>query len=154
MVGMEYNVELSTSEAQHAAVLTAQVEHTGIPALIGRAFGQTMSAMQAQGIHPVGPPFARYEMAGSDFIIDAGFPCSQPIVETAEVHDIELPAGPVATTMHVGAYDTLVNAYNALESWMTANGYAPAGGPWEVYLDGPEVAEPRTIVTWPCVLAQ
>ena len=28
--------------------------------------------------------------------------------------------------------------------------YQMLGDPWEVYLDGPEVAEPRTIVRVPC----
>jgi hypothetical protein len=32
------------------------------------------------------------------------------------------------------------------------SGHRPTGAPWETYLDGPEVPEPRTTVAWPCTL--
>ena len=59
-------------------------------------------------------------------------------------------AHPATTTLHRGGYEQVAAAYSALEQWMRDNGYEPAGAPWETYLDGPDVAEPRTVITWPC----
>ena len=56
-------------------------------------------------------------------------------------------------TLQVGraeAVGAVAAAYEAGAQWMTENGYEPAGDPWESYLDGPEVAEPRTAVFMPC----
>ena len=60
-----------------------------------------------------------------------------------------LPGGHVLTTLHVGAYDEVGAAYGALETYLIKNGYEPAGAAWECYLDGPDVAEPRTKVYQP-----
>ena len=61
-----------------------------------------------------------------------------------------LPGGHVATTMHVGSYADLGAASDAAQQFLTDEGYEVAGAPWECYLDGPEVAEPRTEVFMPC----
>lgn len=37
----------------------------------------------------------------------------------------------------------------ALEEWIREHGDQPDGMPWEAYLDGPEVMNPRTVITWP-----
>jgi effector-binding domain-containing protein len=61
-----------------------------------------------------------------------------------------LPGGEVATTTHVGSYDDVAAAYSAVERWLDDQGLVPVGDPWESYLDGPEVAQPRTVVCFPC----
>ena len=38
----------------------------------------------------------------------------------------------------------------AAEAWLVANGWEATAPPWEAYLDGPEVASPRTNVYLPC----
>ena len=55
--------------------------------------------------------------------------------------------------MHAGTYETLSNAYAALEAWIEANGFTPAGAPWEYYITDPaEHPDPKdwkTGVYWP-----
>ena len=51
-----------------------------------------------------------------------------------------------ATVMNVGPYDSVPPAYFAIEQWMSDNGHVAGGRPWESYLDGPDVPEPRTLV--------
>ena len=72
--------------------------------------------------------------------------------ETGVVEDI-LPGGPAATTVHAGPYETLHEAYAALETWIESNGFHPAGAPWESYITDPaEYPDPRdwkTEVSWP-----
>jgi AraC family transcriptional regulator len=64
-----------------------------------------------------------------------------------------LPGGPAAVTVHSGPYDGLPAAYAALEEWIAANGFHPAGAPWEAYLNDPgDYPNPqnwKTEVSWP-----
>jgi AraC-like DNA-binding protein len=56
-------------------------------------------------------------------------------------------------TIHAGPYETLQEAYAALESWIESNGLRPAGAPWEDYITDPaEFPDPKdwkTEVCWP-----
>ena len=61
-----------------------------------------------------------------------------------------LPGGDVASVIYRGPYSGVGTAYEAVQEWLRQNGYKVSGEPWESYLDGPEVAEPRTIVQFPC----
>lgn len=147
---MEYTIERIELSPQHVAVVSDRVPHDGIGAFVGRAFGQVMGVLGPVGVQPIGPPLGRYDLDGSDFLVDVGFPTATAIETSGPVHDIELPGGPAVMCVHVGAYDGVAAAYRALESWMGEHDLVPASAPWESYLDGPEVAQPRTIVTWPC----
>ncbi|MEP6963766.1 MAG: GyrI-like domain-containing protein, partial [Acidobacteriota bacterium] len=64
-----------------------------------------------------------------------------------------LPGGSVATTMHLGPYEHLQDAYGALQQWMESEGFTPAGSPWESYVTDPgEHPDPKdwkTEVFWP-----
>jgi effector-binding domain-containing protein len=146
---MAYEVSREERTEQRAAVVRAQLPHDGIPEFMGRAFGAVLAAVGGEaGV--AGPPFARYEFAPEGFTVEAGFPVPDAVPAGRDVEVTTLPGGLVAAVMHVGPYDELGGAYGFLEAWLTDNGYAPTGGPWESYLDGPEVERPRTIVSWPC----
>lgn len=147
---MKYDISVISRMPQHAAVVSGQVAHGDIGPFVGQAFGQVMGALAARGLQPDGMPFARFDFEGDGFRVEAGFPTPSAVADGEVLHDIELPGGEAATTMHVGGYSEVGHAYAALESWMGANGYESAGAPWESYLDGPEVEQPRTLVTWPC----
>jgi effector-binding domain-containing protein len=64
-----------------------------------------------------------------------------------------LPGGTVASTIHAGTYETLPEAYAALEVWIESHGLQSAGVPWEEYITDPaEHPDPkdwRTEVLWP-----
>ena len=52
--------------------------------------------------------------------------------------------------MHVGSYDGLPQAYEALGKWIEANRYRLVGPPREVYLQPPGGAGgPVTGIQWP-----
>src|SRR5207253_6100413 len=55
----------------------------------------------------------------------------------SEVMADVLPGGPVATTMHVGPYEQLSDAYAAIEQWIEAERLAKSGAPWECYINDP-----------------
>lgn len=145
---MTHEITIVELEPQGALVVRGHVHPSGIPGFLGSAFGEVMSALADRP--PAGPPFARYDVADGDFEIEAGFPVAVAAVGAGRVEAIQLPGGHVATLLHRGSYESIAAEYEAIQEWFAANGYVPAGPPWESYLDGPEVAEPRTVVNWPC----
>jgi len=113
-----------------------------------------MQALQEQHAFPVGPPFASYRMDGDTFVVSAGFPVRLPITAAGRVVPSSLPGGQVVSTLHIGPYEQVAQAYDAMMSWLPAHHLAPTGDPWEQYLDGPEVAQPRTLVHLPVAQAR
>jgi effector-binding domain-containing protein len=70
--------------------------------------------------------------------LEIGFPFAQHLRGEGEVLAGEFPAGKVAECLHVGPYDQLGAAYEALQQWMTANGHTPSGVAYEFYLNDPQ----------------
>ena len=147
---MSYVVELETMSERPAAVVAGTVSEGKVGSFIGKAFTSVMQALSEQHQFPVGEPFACYHVNGNTFEIHAGFPVTSPVTASGNVEPFMLPGGNVATTLHVGPYDKVADAYNAIMAWLPTQNLQPAGDPWEVYLDEPGVDEPRTRVFVPC----
>jgi len=147
---MDYAIEVIEHDEQATAVVRATVPHDGIGPFLGQAFGEILAVV---GGASVGMPFARYDLVDGGFEVEAGFTVTSPVTPAGRVEASSLPAGPTATAMHVGPFDQVVGAYRAIEAWLPENGWQMAGAPWETYLDGPEVPEPRTVISWPCAPA-
>ena len=145
---MEYHVE--RLQVQTVAVIRAHVAVDGIPAFLANAFAEVIEVLAAQGLEIAGPPFARYGMSGRGFDVEAGLPSSARVRSTGRVEAAELPGGPAIVILHRGSYDGVASDYRAGQRWLAANRWTATGAPWEAYLDGPEVAEPRTVVYMPC----
>lgn len=148
-----YHVELEELQSQPVALVRGHVEVAEIPKFLAGAFGESIQALANQHLAPAGPPFARYHITEGTFDVEAGFPSSGAVTPEGRVEAGRLPGGPVAKVMHRGDYGSVDKAYEAVTEWLGANGYVSADEPWESYLDGPEVAEPRTLVRFPCRLA-
>lgn len=135
---MEYEIDRRDLDPTPTAVMTATLAVADIGAWLGTALEATARAAAVQGIAITGPPFARYEMLGGErFEVEAGFPTDRAVAADGDVHPSDLPGGPAAHATHVGPYDAMEAAYQALYRWIGANGGTPSGAPWEVYLTDP-----------------
>lgn len=147
---VEQQVEQVELDAQPTAVVRASVPEPEVAQLLGEIFGEVMTVLAAQGVQPAGMPFGCYVPTADGVQVEAGFPTTAPVAPEGRVVPSRLPGGPAVQVLHRGPYSTVPQAYEAAESWLAVNGWATTGPPWESYLDGPEVAEPRTLVTVPC----
>ena len=147
---MEYQVERVELEEQSTAVVRGVVPQAGIPEFLGGAFAEVMSVVGEQGLHVVGMPFGCYVPTSHGFEVEAGFPTSASVAPAGRVVASTIPAGPAVQVLHQGPYDSVTSAYEAAENWLADSDWESSGPPWEAYLDGPEVPEPRTIVYVPC----
>lgn len=143
---MDYEITIEQREAQPVAVIVGRVDRQRVAEFLRGAYEELFAALAGP---PIGPPFARYRMLTDGFEVTAGVPLAGEQPTVGRVTAGLLPGGPVAVTRHVGAYDDLPAAYDALMAWIRDHGRSVAADPWEAYLDGPEVPQPRTEVCFP-----
>jgi len=148
-----YEITCDEQQAQQLVSLTVSLPQDQVGPFLSRAYPVLYAGISAAGLTPAGPPIARYRVDQEAFHVTAGVPFMGDFIPAPPAQIHALPAGLVASTVHVGSYEGLPTAFHAVIEWVGAHGYRIAADPWERYLDGPEVAEPRTQVCFPVVAA-
>jgi hypothetical protein len=74
----------------------------------------------------------------------------QAFERTGEVFASATPAGHIATATHVGPYERLGDAHDAVQHWCKANHHPLAGIEWEIYGDWNN--DPARLETQVCYL--
>ena len=146
------DVKIVELQEQPTAVIREQVAMTALPEFFGRAFAAVSAALEAQGVQPAGPPFALYRGMPTETVdVEAGFPVSTTIPAANGVQAGIMPACRAVQAMHVGSYDTLGTAYDAVKQRMREEGLEASEDMWEYYLSDPSTdpATWRTLVVWP-----
>ncbi len=150
---MGYDIDWAEVDPQ--PVLWIRTEAT--PASVGPTYREVLAELtgylEAEGIEPAGPPFARFPTYTPDHVeMDVGVPVSPRLEGQGRIEAGELPGGAVATTVHVGPYRDLGAAHAALTEWLRSNGKR-GGTPWEAYvIRPPEIADSsgwRTQIVYP-----
>lgn len=155
---MTYSVVKKEIAPQPVLVVRRRVPRTAIAATIGEVLPHVFVYAQQHGIALAGLPFTRYvEMSLGLVTMEPGMriagaaPTGLPKDE--QVIADALPGGPAASTVHTGPYETLPDAYAAIQQWMEQQGLTPAGAPWECYLtdpaENPDPNQWKTEVFWP-----
>jgi effector-binding domain-containing protein len=67
--------------------------------------------------------------------VDFGVEVGRSFDASGEVYATETPAGRVATAVHIGPYDRLKEAYDAIHAWADTHRQPFAGQSWEIYGD-------------------
>lgn len=109
-----------------------------LPQFFSKAYGMIMQYLGKLGQTPTGMPFAAYYNLDMQHLdVEAGFPVGGAFEGQAEVKPGKIPGGKFASTIHVGPYDGVEPAYNALNVWIKQHGYEPTGVAYEYYLNDP-----------------
>jgi AraC family transcriptional regulator len=163
---MTYSVVKKDLVPQPVLLVRRRVPRSEIAATIGGVLPSLFQYAQQHGIALAGHPLTRYVEIGAGLltiepamrVVPSGKPAAAVAThadgstESDVVEDV-LPGGPAATTVHAGPYETLHEAYAALEMWIESNGFLPVGAPWESYITDPaEHPDPKdwkTEVSWP-----
>ncbi|HKS83098.1 MAG TPA: GyrI-like domain-containing protein [Candidatus Acidoferrales bacterium] len=67
--------------------------------------------------------------------VDFGVEVARDFAPSGEVRPVETPAGEAAVGVHVGPYDRLGAAHDAIHEWSRTSGRKFAGWSWEIYGD-------------------
>lgn len=145
---MDYRCELLDRPAQPTLVIRTRAAVQNLPQVIGPAYGAVFQYAGRLGVQPSGAPFVAYHnMDMQDLDMEIGFPFAQKLPGEGQVLAGEIPGGKAAACLHVGPYDQLGAAYEALHQWMQANGHVPAGVAYEFYLNDPQGTPPAELQT-------
>lgn len=158
-LSMNYTVTTINLVPQPVLLARRTVRRSAIPQTIAETLPQIFLFAQKQGLALSGHPLTRYPEITPGMVtiepamrVAAGSASVGGADESGVVLDT-LPGGPAAMTLHTGPYDTLPDAYAALEEWMKAQGKTPSGAPWESYVTDPGTtpnpADWKTEVYWP-----
>jgi len=148
---MTYDIEVKDIPAQTALGVRATCEHDQIGSTLGPLYMRVGAAVTEQNLDMAGAPFCVYEeWREIDCDLLGGCPVTGEPKVMGDVVPYTLGGCPAATTLHVGPYDQLGLAHEAIKVWMKEN--AKSGSlAWEVYIDDPESVPPdalKTIVAW------
>ena len=121
-----------------SVLMKAPYEQCGVGfALIGQTLGRHIAGIPFCLHH--GPP--KPDGTG-DF--DTCIPIREEVEAPEGITIKRLSGGPCIYTTHLGAYDEIGNAYQAMSTYLESQGLHLAGGPREVYIKGPRLFIPRS----------
>lgn len=154
---MNYSISKTRLEPQTVLVVRRSIKRSEIAATIAEVLNKVFLASQKNGVALAGPPFMRCLNAGPGLMtVEPGMKVAGPAANVdlgREVLWETLPGGEAATTVHMGKYEDLPEAYAALEQWMQTEGLKIGGAPWEVYVtdpgDYPDPKDWKTEIFWP-----
>jgi effector-binding domain-containing protein len=152
-----YEVTQRTLVDQYTAVVRGEIAPAEMPGFLSNAYRAVGEYLRQIHVSPSGPPFARFTFLDDVVALEAGFPVPYEVAGEGAVEPSTLPDGPAAVTTHIGRYEDLAMAVDAVHRWLDEHGFVPAGPHWEVYFTDPN-AEPdpsrwRTDVVVPYRLA-
>lgn len=151
---MAYEVEIRKVAEQHVVSIRTQCRVAELGQILSEILPEVWRYIRNNGAAVAGPPFTRYHGYADDRVdIEGGLPVATPLPGEGRIAAGVLPGGEVATTVHMGPYDKLPHAHDALHEWIDAHKKNSAGPQWEVYWTDPG-REPnpekwKTELMWP-----
>jgi len=154
---MTYSIQKTTLSAQPVLVIRRSIKRSEIAATIAECLHKIFLAAQQSGIALMGPPFMRCVETGPGLMtVEPGVRINGAAANVAPGGEVvleTLPGGEAATTVHMGKYEDLPEAYAAIQHWMKAEGLQMGGAPWEMYVtdpgDYPDPKDWKTEIYWP-----
>ncbi len=145
---MSTTCEIKEQPAQPALTLRATTPVTGLPQLLGQAYGAVAQYLGEMGEQPAGPPFvAYYNMDMQNLDVEVGFACAKKLPGKGQIQASEIPGGKSASVVHTGPYDQCGPAYEALNQFIQASGHPATGVAYEFYLNDPQQTPPEQLQT-------
>lgn len=144
---MHYQIELANLQAIHTAVIRSRVPPHELSRFVPAACGEVWSFVRSANLPQPGRHLALYlDRQGT---VEVGAEVSEPFVGNDRVQCSQLPSGCTATTVHLGPYARLSEAYTEVRRWCAERGHQLSDVSWEIYGHWDESwnAEPSKIRT-------
>lgn len=146
---MAYEILTANLPASEAVAIRTTIPMPELQDFFNGAFLELNEVIRAGGGQTVGPPFVRYYSVTANAVdVEAVMTVDQKVPVSGRVKPLHLNAAQAAIVRHVGRYDKMKPAYDAINQWMANNGKHPIEAPREVYVTtGAEVPDPSEWVT-------
>lgn len=129
---MQYQIEVKQSEPATTAVIRSRVRKEELSKFVPAACGEVWSFARSAGLSRPGRHVALYLNDGQGSV-EVGAEVGEPFTGNHRVHCSQLPAGLVATTVHLGPYGRLGDAHEAIREWCAERGHRRSNVSWEIY---------------------
>ena len=153
---MTYAIDIGPATHRTLAVTNFHVGYSEMNTMgerISNAFGTVSSHLEHMGTAPVGPAVASYKALPDGFDVSAGFPVSDKFKSNKTVKRMDVGGCEVAHTTHMGSYDKLSAAYEAIREGAHIKGkhLSEELPMWEEYWSDPSTAtdKTQTEIYWP-----
>ena len=137
---MGYPIEVVELKPQPVIVIETDVAPPALGEALARILPTVHGFASAHDTPVTGMPFMRYLAMTDRFRIEAGMPVAEPVAGEGEIECRQLPGGRAATTLFVGPYDRVGEAWDAIYAWCDARGIERRYGGWDVYENDPAEA--------------
>ena len=146
---MAYEILTANLPASEAVAIRATMPMSELQGFFNQAFLELSEVIRNGGANTVGPPFVRYYAVTPERAeVEAVMTCDKPVKVSGRVKTLHLNAAQAAIVRHVGRYDKMKPAYDAITQWMANNGKHAIEAPREVYVTtGAEIPDPSEWVT-------
>ncbi|MBF9017415.1 MULTISPECIES: GyrI-like domain-containing protein [unclassified Oceanispirochaeta] len=144
-------MEIKEVQIRKTVMIRTITPVSNISDVMGEAFTELGAYMEKNSIAFAGPPYARYynmDMEALD--VEMGFPVASESVGTGRIKVGELPAGKIASAVHVGPYDKLEETYIKLMEFVKEKGLEAEEWMYEFYLNSPMEVKPEELQTEIC----
>ena len=158
---MTYHVEIQDRPAQRIAVIAHKCGPGDYETEVEQTLTDVWGYLESSASGPAGPPLSVLLDLKLDtelpppapWRLRSGFPVADDVRAAPPIKTDQLRGGRIATTVHQGEYEKLMDALLAVQVHIQAAGLEAGGPPWTVYLTDP-VREPdprqwRTQICWP-----
>jgi effector-binding domain-containing protein len=128
---MSHTVRIEDVERQPLAIVRRRAAGGALKAVIPEACGDVWARARAHGVDRPGRLIALY--LDEVINIEVGVEVNQAFAGFEDLPRSETPAGRVAAVTHIGGYDGLPGAHQAIRIWCKQHGHRFAGPSWEIY---------------------
>ncbi|HET9498596.1 MAG TPA: GyrI-like domain-containing protein [Candidatus Limnocylindria bacterium] len=151
---MPYDITVADVATRKVLSKRAEVPIDAIGPTVQGALREIYEYLARSSGAPTGEPFVIYHSRPTmtaGWQIEVCAPISRDLPAPPGWSVREVPGGSVATTLHVGPYQSLGLAYEEIERFIRTHELDVAGPPREIYLSGPEVpaSETKTRIEFP-----
>jgi effector-binding domain-containing protein len=145
---MAHECDVKEQSSQPTLAIRTRTPVGELSQVLGQAYGAIAQYVGEVGGQFAGPPYvAYYNDDMEDLDIEIGLPVAPQLPGKDEIEAEEIPGGRVATCIHVGPYDEIESAYEALVHWVAENGYESTGVAYEFYLNDPAETPAEELMT-------
>ena len=128
---MDYDIHVEEGHGRPLAVVRRRAGVQELARVVPAACGEVWSVLRSQQIAGAARLIAIY--LDDEINLEVGVEVESPFAGHGEVVGSAIPAGKVATAVHLGPYNRLHQAHEAIRAWCADRGHSLVGPNWEIY---------------------